>query len=309
MNSGIAARASSSARTVRASRRSSCSSLAVAAALSIGLVQASLAQQAPSADAGTTLFQNVRIFDGKNTTLSAPSNVLVRGNKIEKISAQPIAVDRRADTRIIDGGGRTLMPGLSDVHWHAMLVRSTPTAVLWPATSATLNLLAGAEATATLMRGFTTVRDMGGPSFGLKRAIDEGVVAGSAHLSVRRDDHHHRRSRRFPPADRSAEDHRRDAQPCRATRRQHDRRQPGRGPPPRARATHAGRVADQAHGRRRCRLAVQPARRVYIHRARASRRGRSGRELGHLCQHPCLYARFDPTVDRGRREVSSSTGI
>ncbi len=40
------------------------------------------------------------------------------------------------------------------------------------------NLLAGAEATATLMRGFTTVRDMGGPVFGLKRAIDEGIVTG-----------------------------------------------------------------------------------------------------------------------------------
>ena len=38
--------------------------------------------------------------------------------------------------------------------------------------------LAGAEATDTLLRGFTTVRDVGGPSFGLKRAIDEGVVAG-----------------------------------------------------------------------------------------------------------------------------------
>jgi len=40
------------------------------------------------------------------------------------------------------------------------------------------NLLAGDEATATLMRGFTTVRDVGGPAFGLKRAIDEGLVAG-----------------------------------------------------------------------------------------------------------------------------------
>ena len=38
--------------------------------------------------------------------------------------------------------------------------------------------MAGAEATDTLMRGFTTVRDLGGPAFGLKRAIDEGVVAG-----------------------------------------------------------------------------------------------------------------------------------
>jgi imidazolonepropionase-like amidohydrolase len=38
--------------------------------------------------------------------------------------------------------------------------------------------MAGAEATDTLMRGFTTVRDVGGPSFGLKRSIDEGIVSG-----------------------------------------------------------------------------------------------------------------------------------
>ena len=40
------------------------------------------------------------------------------------------------------------------------------------------NLVAGDEATDTLMRGFTTVRDVGGPVFGLKRAIDEGIVEG-----------------------------------------------------------------------------------------------------------------------------------
>ena len=40
------------------------------------------------------------------------------------------------------------------------------------------NLAAGDEATDTLMRGFTTVRDVGGPVFGLKRAIDEGIVKG-----------------------------------------------------------------------------------------------------------------------------------
>jgi hypothetical protein len=45
-----------------------------------------------------TLFSNVRIFDGKSDTLSAPSNVLVRGNLIEKISADPIPTDRRGDT-------------------------------------------------------------------------------------------------------------------------------------------------------------------------------------------------------------------
>src|SRR5262245_63284724 len=72
-----------------------------------------------------TLFSNVRIFDGKSDKLSAPTNVLVRGNKIEKISSQPIPTDRRADTALIDGGGRTLMPGLIDMHWHTMLVRPT----------------------------------------------------------------------------------------------------------------------------------------------------------------------------------------
>ena len=124
-----------------------------------------------------TLVQNVRIFDGKSSRLSGLSNVLIRGNRIERISVTPITTDRRADTVLIDGGGRTLMPGLIDMHWHAMLVRPTPaTAIVWDIGYA--NLAAGAEATDTLLRGFTTVRDLGGPAFGLKRAIDEGIVSG-----------------------------------------------------------------------------------------------------------------------------------
>jgi imidazolonepropionase-like amidohydrolase len=123
------------------------------------------------------LFENVRIFDGRSDTLSAAMNVLVRGNAIEKISKDPISTDRSANTKIIAGGGRTLMPGLIDMHWHTMLVRPTP-AVLLTADIGYLNLMAGAEATDTLMRGFTTVRDVGGPAFGLKRAIDEGLVPG-----------------------------------------------------------------------------------------------------------------------------------
>src|SRR5690349_10266998 len=71
------------------------------------------------------LFENVRIFDGKSSTLSSATNVLVRGNTIDRISRDPIPVDRSANTRIIAGGGRTLMPGLIDMHWHAMLVRPT----------------------------------------------------------------------------------------------------------------------------------------------------------------------------------------
>jgi imidazolonepropionase-like amidohydrolase len=134
--------------------------------------------QSRSAEPPTAiLFENVRIFDGKSDTLSAGMNVLVRGNMIEKISRDPIPTDRSANTRIIAGSGRTLMPGLIDMHWHTMLVRPTPAALL-AGDIGHLNLMAGAEATDTLMRGFTTVRDLGGPAFGLKRAIDEGIVRG-----------------------------------------------------------------------------------------------------------------------------------
>jgi imidazolonepropionase-like amidohydrolase len=124
-----------------------------------------------------TLFENIRIFDGKSVQLSANVNVLVRGNTIEKISKDPIPIDGNPSTKVIAGGGRTLMPGLIDAHWHTMLVRPT-TSLLLVGDVGYLNLMAGAEATDTLMRGFTTIRDMGGPSFGLKRAIDEGIIAG-----------------------------------------------------------------------------------------------------------------------------------
>jgi imidazolonepropionase-like amidohydrolase len=130
----------------------------------------------PAASPATTLFQNVRIFDGKSLTPSGPSHVLVRGNTIEAISTQSIPVDRGADTLIVEGRGRTLMPGLIDAHWHAMLIRVTPVQSFGDV--GYVNLVAAAEARDTLMRGFTTVRDVGGPVFGLKAAIDEGIVNG-----------------------------------------------------------------------------------------------------------------------------------
>ena len=133
---------------------------------------------APAQQDSAVLFRSVKIFDGKNGTLSAASNVLARNGKIEKISTADIAAAGQTfAVQVIDGGGRVLMPGLIDAHWHAMLVRPTPMA----ATAGDIgynSLLAASEATATLMRGFTTVRDMGGPSFGLKQAIDEDLVAG-----------------------------------------------------------------------------------------------------------------------------------
>jgi len=153
-----------------ASRTSGFRITAPIASIGLGLL-ISLPGQAQQ-DSGI-LFQNVRIFDGKHGALSAPSNVLVRNHKIETISTDAITTD----AQVIAGDGRVLMPGLIDAHWHAMLVRPTPAAAISDDVGY-MNLLAAAEATATLMRGFTTVRDMGGPSFGLKRAIDEDLVAG-----------------------------------------------------------------------------------------------------------------------------------
>src|SRR4030095_14039894 len=121
----------------------------VIVALLCGLATALNAQaQSPA----TTVFQNVRIFDGKSEQLSGPSDVLVRGNKIERISSTPIAADRLEGAVVIDGAGRTLMPGLIDAHWHTMLVRPTPASAM-AADIGYTNLLAAAEATDTLLRG------------------------------------------------------------------------------------------------------------------------------------------------------------
>jgi len=142
----------------------------LAAAWLLGACAGGIAQTAE-----TTLFQNVRIYDGSSARLSAPSHVLVRGERIERISAAPISAP--AGATVIDGQGRTLMPGLIDNHWHTMFA-APPLGLILQGDLGYLTLLAAAEARATLMRGFTTVRDLGGPSFALKRAIDEGLVAG-----------------------------------------------------------------------------------------------------------------------------------
>lgn len=130
------------------------------------------------ADASTILINNVYVFDGRSDTRSAtPMNVLVRGHLISEISATPITPPEGESVKIIDGTGNTLMPGLIDAHWHAMMIQASMIETM-ALDVGYLNLLAAKVAEATLMRGFTSVRDMGGPVFGLRRAIDQGVAAG-----------------------------------------------------------------------------------------------------------------------------------
>jgi imidazolonepropionase-like amidohydrolase len=78
--------------------------------MAVGLASTARAQGNPPATTSAALFQNVRIFDGKGASLSAPSNVLIKGNIIERISTEPIAAEPGAT--IIAGNGRMLMPGL-----------------------------------------------------------------------------------------------------------------------------------------------------------------------------------------------------
>src|SRR5229473_7506707 len=89
--------------------------------MAVGLASATRAQSDPPANSSATLFQNVRIFDGKSAALSAPSSVLVRGNIIEKILADPAATQAGADVRVINANGRVLMPGLIEAHWHMFM--------------------------------------------------------------------------------------------------------------------------------------------------------------------------------------------
>ncbi len=142
-------------------------SLAVAA---LGQVDPAFAQ----ASAKSILLRNVKIFNGIDSRLIEGNGVLIEGNLIKALVG---AADAVADAQVIDCGGRTLMPGMIDAHWHSILAGISQVAAM-TADIPYVHLVAAQEAERTVLRGFTTVRDVGGPSFALKRAIDENRVAG-----------------------------------------------------------------------------------------------------------------------------------
>jgi imidazolonepropionase-like amidohydrolase len=121
------------------------------------------------------LITNVDVFDGKSPTLTASQNVLVEGKLIKSISSGKIKVGKHAT--VIDGGGRTLMPGLIDGHAHVMINAHFDTVEknLDPYDLAYRSALVAKR---FLLDGFTAVRDMGGPTFALRRNIDAGFVVG-----------------------------------------------------------------------------------------------------------------------------------
>ncbi|MAE65810.1 MAG: hypothetical protein CMJ18_16190 [Phycisphaeraceae bacterium] len=119
------------------------------------------------------LIRNVRVFDGEADDVGPGRHVLVTGNVIERVSADPIDA---GDAQVIDGGGRVLIPGLIDAHVHVTV--NMPISALKNADTMYVGARAARELRRMLMRGFTTVRDAAGPTFGLKRAVDEGLIDG-----------------------------------------------------------------------------------------------------------------------------------
>ena len=120
------------------------------------------------------LLTNLRLFDGSGKSVRDGVQVLIEGKLIK---ALPAAAEKIEGAQIIDCQGNLVMPGLIDTHWHTMLA-AIPQMTAMTADLGYLYLSAAQEAQRTLMRGFTSVRDAGGPAFALKRAIDEGMIAG-----------------------------------------------------------------------------------------------------------------------------------
>lgn len=122
------------------------------------------------------LLTNVEIFNGKdNKTIKG--HVLIEDNIISKITTDDISTDQGGKTQIIDGQGKFLMPGLIDAHVH-LLFESVPQMQAMISDFAMLNLMAAKASEKQLLRGYTTVRDLGGGSLTLAKAIDKGIAVG-----------------------------------------------------------------------------------------------------------------------------------
>ncbi len=132
------------------------------------------AMAADSDEKSRILFTNVNVWDGTSDGLKQGMSVLVEGNLIKQVSAKPIST---SGATVIDGGGRTLMPGLIDMHSHlciqeGMLVgRDDYDQMAMGARTAK-------SMTQYLDQGFTTVRDVGCNVLGVAKAVNNGLIDG-----------------------------------------------------------------------------------------------------------------------------------
>ncbi|WP_327391130.1 amidohydrolase family protein [Streptomyces microflavus] len=135
--------------------------------------EAAPATGATASSRRSVLFTGARVFDGRSDELTGPTSVLLADGKITAIGERG---DAPSDALVIDADGRTLTPGFIDAHAHVML---QPTLAEAANTDLAYHGLYGASmAKLYLSRGYTTIRDTGGNTFSLKKAIDAGITEG-----------------------------------------------------------------------------------------------------------------------------------
>lgn len=120
------------------------------------------------------IIKNTNVFDGVNEKLQEGVDVLVEGNLIKEIGKN---LSAKADAEVIDANGKTLIPGLIDVHWHSYYAYG-PQSVLINGDMSEVAIYGFLGAEKTLMRGFTSCRDVGGNPFAVKKFTDSGEHPG-----------------------------------------------------------------------------------------------------------------------------------
>ena len=123
----------------------------------------------------TIVFEGCRVFDGVSAEPRENATVVVEDGRIKEVADG--AVRAPAEATRVACAGRTLMPGLIDAHFHALLVEidvpaieDIPPSLLYQQARHSLE--------GALRRGFTTVRDAGGADLGLALAVERGLIAG-----------------------------------------------------------------------------------------------------------------------------------
>ncbi|SOE92808.1 Imidazolonepropionase [Burkholderia sp. D7] len=122
----------------------------------------------------SVLFRNGALMDPSQPELIPGHEVLVEDGRIKEVSDRPI---KSASARVIDLKGKTVMPGLIDLHVHVIAVEfNLPRVMTLPNVLVTLRAVPLMRA--MLRRGFTTIRDAGGAGYPFKQAVEAGLAEG-----------------------------------------------------------------------------------------------------------------------------------